>query len=128
MSSTKLGTIVAVDVDGFSELAAADANAAVAAVAQLVERCRYEASAHGGRIFDTSGDSVLMEFTNVASAVHAAAELAAEPDPPIRIGVHLGEVSVGAVQDLLDLNHGEVMKTAVGHHGLRVFSVRREQY
>jgi adenylate cyclase len=99
--TNRLAAIVAVDVDGFSKLAEADAAGAVAAVARLVERCKAAAEAHGGRVFDTSGDSVLMEFSNAASAIHAATELAPNPDPPIRIGLHLGEVSQLPSGDLL---------------------------
>jgi TolB-like protein len=102
--STKLTTIVAIDVDDYSALAAADAAGAVAAVERLVERCRQAAEAHSGRVFDTSGDSVLMEFANASSAVHAASELVANPDPPIRAAVHLGEVSQMPSGDLL--GHG----------------------
>ncbi|MGD9967743.1 MAG: hypothetical protein AB7T59_14575 [Hyphomonadaceae bacterium] len=99
--TNRLATIVAVDVDNYSALAEADGAGAVAAVARLRERCEAAAAEHGGRIFSTSGDAVLMEFSNCASALHAAAELAPHPDPPIRIGVHLGEVSQLPNGDLL---------------------------
>lgn len=99
--STKLAAIVAVDVDSYSALAEADEAGAVAAVARLVERCAATADAHSGRIFSTSGDAVLMEFPNAAAALHAATALAPNPDPPIRVGVHLGEVSQLPSGDLL---------------------------
>ncbi|MGD9981579.1 MAG: tetratricopeptide repeat protein [Hyphomonadaceae bacterium] len=99
--TSRLAAIVAVDVDNFSALAEADAAGAVAAVARLVERCAASADAHGGRVFDTTGDSVLMEFPNSAAAVHAATALAPNTDPPIRIGIHLGEVSQLPSGDLL---------------------------
>jgi adenylate cyclase len=99
--TTKLTTIVAIDVDNYSALAEADEAGAVAAVARLVERCAAAAEAHSGRVFSTSGDAVLMEYASVASAFHAAVELAANPDPPIRVGIHLGEVSQLPSGDLL---------------------------
>ncbi|OQW57598.1 MAG: hypothetical protein A4S17_12720 [Proteobacteria bacterium HN_bin10] len=99
--SARLATIVAIDVDGFSKLAAANEAAATAAVARLMERVAQAAAAHGGRVFNTSGDAVMLEFPNIATAVHTAAELAANPDPPIRVGVHLGEVSQLPSGDLL---------------------------
>lgn len=101
VSGAKLTTIVAIDVDGFSAMAAADEAAAIAAVARLGERCKASAIAHGGRIFNTSGDAVLMEFSNPSAAAYAASELAANPDPPIRVGVHVGEVTEMATGDLL---------------------------
>lgn len=101
---SKLTTIVAVDVAGYSALAQTDEHAAVAAVARLQERCAASAAQHNGRIFNTAGDAVMMEFASVAAGIHAAAELAANPDPPIRVGVHLGEVTTLENGDLL--GHG----------------------
>ena len=101
MSGAKLTTIVAIDVDGFSAMAEADEASAIAAVARLGERCKASAAAHGGRIFNTSGDAVLMEFSNPSAAAYAASELAANPDPPIRVGLHVGEVTEMPTGDLL---------------------------
>lgn len=97
----KLTTIVAVDVDNFSALAEADEAAAIAAVARLGERCAKVAESYGGRIFNTSGDAVMMEFSSASGGLHAAADLAADPDPPIRVGVHVGEASALPTGDLL---------------------------
>jgi len=104
LSASKLTTIVAVDVAGYSALAQSDEAAAVAAVARLQERCAASAAQHNGRIFNTAGDAVMMEFASVAAGIYAAAELAAHPDPPIRVGVHLGEVTTLPSGDLL--GHG----------------------
>ncbi|MGQ0534350.1 MAG: hypothetical protein ACT4OF_16915 [Caulobacteraceae bacterium] len=98
---TKLTTIVVIDVDNYSALAAADEAGAIASLARLGERCAKAADEHGGRVFNTSADAVMMEFSSVSAAVHAAEELAANPDPPIRIGIHLGEVSQMPSGDLL---------------------------
>lgn len=101
MATGKLTTIVVVDVDGFSAMAEADEAAAIAAVARLGERCAKTAEHYGGRIFNTSGDSLMMEFANAFGGVHAALDLAAISDPPIRIAVHTGEVSPMPTGDLL---------------------------
>lgn len=101
MASGKLTTIVVVDVDGFSAMAEADEAAAIAAVARLGERCAKIAEHHSGRIFNTSGDSLMMEFANAFGAVHAALEVAAVADPPVRVAVHTGEVSPMPTGDLL---------------------------
>ena len=45
-----------------------------------------------------------MEFPTASGAVNAAEDLIAAADPPIRIGVHLGEVHVTPTGDLL--GHG----------------------
>lgn len=104
MGAGKITTIVAVDVDGFSAMAEADEAGAIAAVARLGERCAKIASEHGGRIFNTSGDAVMMEYSSAFGAAHAAIDLAGISDPPIRIGVHTGEVSPMPTGDLL--GHG----------------------
>ncbi|WP_395645784.1 adenylate/guanylate cyclase domain-containing protein [Terricaulis sp.] len=102
--TTKLATIVAIDVAGFSAMTEANEDAAIAAVGRLGKRATECARRHGGRVFNTAGDSVMMEFQSVAHALEAAAELAANPDPPIRVGVHLGEVAEKDDGDLL--GHG----------------------
>jgi adenylate cyclase len=94
-------TILVVDVAGFSELAKADEQAAVAAVARLIERCAQSARAHSGRIFDTSGDSVLMEFTNTDKALEAGVDLVGDLDPPIRAALHVGETTALPSGDLI---------------------------
>jgi adenylate cyclase len=104
LSATKLTTIVSVDIAGYSARAQADEEAAIAAVTQLAAHCAAVTQRHGGRIFSTAGDAVMMEFASVSGGLEAAAELAADPDPPIRVGVHLGEVSVQENGDLL--GHG----------------------
>jgi len=101
VATGKLTTIVVVDVEGFSAMAEADEAAAIAAVARLGERCAKIAEHHGGRIFNTSGDSLMMEFASPFGAVHTALELAATSDPPIRVAVHTGEVSPMPTGDLL---------------------------
>jgi adenylate cyclase len=101
VSGPKLTTIVAIDVDGFSAMAEANEAAAIAAVARLGERCKASAAAHGGRIFNTSGDAVMMEFSSPSAAAYAASELAANADPPIRVGVHVGEATEMPTGDLI---------------------------
>ncbi|MCX7357549.1 MAG: hypothetical protein NT015_05325 [Alphaproteobacteria bacterium] len=114
MGAGKITTIVAVDVDGFSAMAEADETGAIAAVARLGERCAKIASEHGGRIFNTSGDAVMMEYSSAFGAVHAALDLAATSDPPIRIGVHTGEVSPMPTGDLL--GHGVSVAARLQKH------------
>lgn len=100
----KLTTIVVVDVSGFSRRARADEAGAIAAVAELDARCTTIAAAHDGRVFNTSGDAVMMEFANVAGALQAAEELIAHPEPPIRVAVHLGEATAMPNGDMI--GHG----------------------
>lgn len=117
MAAGKLTTIVVVDVEGFSAMAEADEAAAIAAVARLGERCAKIASEHGGRIFNTSGDSLMMEFSSAFGATHAALDVAAESDPPVRVAVHTGEVSPMPTGDLL--GHGVSVAARLQKHAKR---------
>jgi adenylate cyclase len=100
----KLASIVAIDVAGYSRRTETDEEAAVRAVAELKARVTKAASAHGGRVFNTAGDGFMLEFPTATGALAAAEEIALAGDPPVRVGVHLGEVSLADGGDLL--GHG----------------------
>jgi adenylate cyclase len=99
----RLAAILAADAVGYSRLMEADERATVAALEAARAVFRAEVDAHGGRVVDTSGDSVLALFDSAAGAVLAALavqqalETAAVELPEarrmrFRIGVHLGDV------------------------------------
>lgn len=103
----RLATIVALDMAGFSSRTETDESAAVTAVAALRERVGAAAAGHGGRIFNAAGDGFMLEFDAASEALLAALELLTQAPadaPPIRVGVHVGEVAVTASGDLL--GHG----------------------
>lgn len=99
----KLASIVAVDVAGYSAQTERDELATVAAVAALRQRIEACAAGHGGRVFNSAGDGFMLEFATVSSALEAGAAMADDP-MALRIGVHVGEVSVLENGDLL--GHG----------------------
>ncbi|MDP6952816.1 MAG: adenylate/guanylate cyclase domain-containing protein, partial [Alphaproteobacteria bacterium] len=99
----KLAAIVAADAAGYSRLMAEDDRATVAAVKEAREVFRERIEAHGGRLVDTAGDSVLAEFRSDVEAVQCAVEVQeklAEINEPVpedrrmlfRIGVNTGDV------------------------------------
>ncbi len=100
----KLATIVAIDVAGYSARTEADEDAAAAEVAALGRRIQALCQHFDGRLFNSAGDGFMLEFSTVSGALEAAEELAAEAGPPVRIGVHLGEVRIAEDGDLL--GHG----------------------
>ena len=106
----KLATIMAVDVAGYSRAAEADESAAAEAVARLRASIEEIIASFGGRVFNTAGDGVMIEFPAATAGVQAAVKLLEESQagvrdlPQIRIGLHLGEVIVAADDDLL--GHG----------------------
>lgn len=110
--SRRLAAIVAVDVVGFSALVASDEEGILrdfrAHRQEFIDPLIKE---HQGRIANTAGDSLLLEFPSVVNAVRCAASLQngmaarnhdIDPDRRIRlrIGVNLGDV-VGDGNDLL---------------------------
>ena len=100
----KLATIVALDVAGFSARTEADEARTIAQIANLRPVIEGIAKAHGGRVFNTAGDGFMLEFASALSGVTSALELADECRPRVRVGVHVGEVSVQPNGDLL--GHG----------------------
>ena len=99
----RLAAILAADAVGYSRLMEADERATMAALEAARSVFRAEVDAHGGRVVDTAGDSVLALFDSAAGAVLAALavqqalETAARELPEqrrmrFRIGVHLGDV------------------------------------
>lgn len=100
----KLATIVALDVAGYSARTEADEARTIAQIALLRPVIEGIAKTHGGRVFNTAGDGFMLEFASCLSGVNAALELADECRPRVRVGVHVGEVSVQPSGDLL--GHG----------------------
>jgi adenylate cyclase len=101
----KLAAIFAADIAGYSRLMARDE---VGTLARL-KACRTIIdgliASHRGRIFNTAGDSVVVDFASAVDAVQCAvavqAAIATEDagdaaDEPmlLRIGVHVGDVMV----------------------------------
>ncbi len=103
--SPKLAAIVSVDIAGYSSLVERDAAQALAHVARLRELAQAEATRHEGRVFNTAGDGVMLEFASASAALSAAMAMCeAEREASLRFGVHLGEVVAAEGGDLL--GHG----------------------
>jgi len=107
----RLAVILAADVAAYSRLVAEDEEGAIRALRERRRILDAAIAAHGGRIANTAGDSVIAEFSSAVAAVTAALlaqeELATAnaPLPPerrvvFRIGINLGEV-IAQGQDLL---------------------------
>jgi adenylate cyclase len=105
----KLTAILAADVAGYSRLMGADEEGTLRRLAEI-RRALFDPkiAAHHGRIFKTTGDGLLVEFSSVVDAVRCAVEVqramtALNADEPgerrmdFRIGINLGDVM--AVED-----------------------------
>jgi adenylate cyclase len=90
-----------VDAVGYSRRSEIDETLAVREIAALGERVSECAAAHGGRVFNTAGDGFMLEFSTASGALECAETLLANTRVPLRIGIHLGEVSEMQGGDLL---------------------------
>jgi adenylate cyclase len=108
----RLTTILAADVAGYSRLTGADEEGTLSRIRALRSELIDPAlSANRGRIVNTAGDSLLVEFASVVDAVRAAihvqramvirnADFVEEKRIEFRIGVHVGDVMVEHDGDL----------------------------
>ena len=103
----RLAAIFAADVEGYSRLMGSDEVATLEALTTRREVLDGLIAAHGGRIVNTAGDSVLAEFSSAVDAVRCAMEtqdalananstLPENRQINFRVGVHVGDVMVRA--------------------------------
>src|ERR1700756_419438 len=101
----RLAAILAADIVGYSRLMGLDETGTAQAVRDHRVAADPIVAQHGGRVFKTTGDGVLIEFGSVVGAVECALalqRLAAERNTSVsdehrmewRIGVHLGDVLI----------------------------------
>jgi adenylate cyclase len=121
----RLAAILAVDAVGYSRMMQADEEATLAALkAHRRDRIDPAITTHGGRIFKTTGDGLLAEFTSVLNAARCAVDIqtammAANADLPVdrritlRIGLNLGDIIVDG-----DDVHGDGVNLAARLEGL----------
>ena len=95
-SERRLAAIMATDVVGYSKLMQSDEAGALAALAAIREATQSQIRHHRGRIANTAGDSVLVEFGSAVEAVSCAMNSSARAIGSIprlglqvRIGIHL---------------------------------------
>ena len=104
-AARRLAAILAADVVGYSRLMGEDEAGTAKIVRERREAAAPIVAAHGGRIFKTMGDGILIEFASVVAAVECAlamqkqaaernAEAPEAKSVVYRIGVHLGDVLV----------------------------------
>ena len=95
----RLLVILAADAVGYSRWMSVDDLATLSALDAARQVFRGEAEATGGRVVDTSGDSVLIVFDTAIGAVRAASAIQRRISQAseglrlrFRIGIHLGDV------------------------------------
>jgi class 3 adenylate cyclase len=100
----RVTTILASDVVSFSRLVAEDEEETLRRLTAYHDACEAFVTRHGGRIFNTAGDSIMCEFESPLEAVRAAIDIQEATRrrnlayPPnrwlqFRIGISTGEVA-----------------------------------
>ncbi len=102
----KLAAIVSIDIAGFSAMSERDSTAAAAIVRETAEVIDHTVRYYRGRVFNTAGDGFMAEFTTARDAMACAILILRRlrETTAVRIGAHLGEVTVLDNDDLL--GHG----------------------
>lgn len=101
----KLAAILAADITGYSRLMGLDEAGTAKALREHRAAIDPILAGHGGRIFKTTGDGVLVEFASIVAAVESALavqKLMAERNADVpedrrmlfRIGINLGDVLI----------------------------------
>jgi TolB-like protein/class 3 adenylate cyclase len=102
----KLAAILAADVAGFSRLTGIDEEGTLKRLGRLRrELINPAVSLHRGRIVNTTGDGILIEFPSVVDAVRCALDIQREMDSrnsdtpaeqriELRVGINLGDVVI----------------------------------
>ncbi len=99
----RIAVIASADLAGYSRLSERDEPAAFTRVVDMRAQAREVLASRGGRIFNTAGDGLMIEFASASGALEAAIELLADISD-LRLGLHLGEVALAEGGDLL--GHG----------------------
>ena len=128
----KLATILCADVAGYSDMMGANEEQTVQVFRGHRDIFESLVSLHRGRIFNTAGDALLVEFNSAVEAVRCATEIQAalatrnEHLAPgekmlFRIGINLGDVIVQG-DDLLGdgVNVAARIQTATEAGGIRI--------
>ena len=97
----RLAAILAADVVGYSSLMGQDDEGTLARIKSLRhELIEPKVAEHQGRVFKTTGDGLLAEFSSPVEAVRCAVELQSSltEDPSqilqLRIGINLGDIMI----------------------------------
>ena len=99
MNATRqLAAIMFTDVEGYTALMQRDEHAAIECRTRHREVFERTMANHGGKIIQYYGDGTLSVFSSAIHAVSAGLEMQLlfrkQPLVPLRIGIHLGDVSI----------------------------------
>jgi TolB-like protein/class 3 adenylate cyclase/Tfp pilus assembly protein PilF len=92
----QLAAIMFTDIVGYTALMQENEQKAVALIKHYNAALNQKVDIHGGKVLNYYGDGSLCTFPSVTEAVNCAIDLQkdlqSEPNVPLRIGLHIGEV------------------------------------
>jgi TolB-like protein/class 3 adenylate cyclase/Tfp pilus assembly protein PilF len=99
MSATRqLAAIMFTDMEGYTALMQRNEQAAIERRTRHREVFEQTMANHGGKIIQYYGDGTLSIFSSAIHAVNAGLEMQLlfrkEPEVPLRIGIHIGDISI----------------------------------
>jgi predicted ATPase/class 3 adenylate cyclase len=106
----QLAAVMFTDIEGFTALMQTDESAALAGRDKYLAVLERHHGTFGGEIVQFLGDGTLSRFANSVDAVDCAVaiqrDLRADPEVPVRIGIHVGNVMVeptGLIGDAVNI-------------------------
>jgi adenylate cyclase len=97
-ATRQLAAIMFTDMEGYTALMQKNERAAIERRARHREVFEKAMASHGGKIIQYYGDGTLSIFSSAIHAVNAGLEMQLlfreEPQVPLRIGIHIGDVSI----------------------------------
>ena len=91
----RLAAVLFADIVGYTALMQADETAGIAKAAQLRSAVERLVPQHGGELIEIRGDGAICIFGSSTEAVRCAVSIqkTVRPEVPLRIGLHLGDIS-----------------------------------
>jgi len=97
-ATRQLAAIMFTDMEGYTALMQKNEHAAIERRTRHREVFEKTMADHGGKIIQYYGDGTLSIFSSAIHAVHAGVEMQllfrTQPQVPLRIGIHIGDVSI----------------------------------
>src|SRR6187399_892052 len=94
----QLAVIMFADIVGYTYLMHQDESLALTTITRFKNELKLKVQQFRGEIIQYYGDGCLMIFTNSPDAVNCAMDLQenfrSEPEIPVRIGIHLGDILI----------------------------------
>ena len=96
MPTTRLAAIMFTDIVGYTAMMQSNRDSAMTAVKDFEAVLKDRIASHSGELLQTYGDGSLSVFDSASAAVACAKEIqeAIVGKVPLRIGIHLGEITI----------------------------------